>query len=290
MNHSRTAIASGLLAFALIAPSHAGVLEGSAFASITNVTYKLQDGWPLDNLKPSITWASPDTGTGSTPYTFRVLSGINTVDGSGQSSKTRDEKFAPAVGPNIFTPTSSSLTNDTTSAQGAVTSNGISSQVHATIDQDTPAHDQRKTADVFVYADHANFVLSPYTRITITGNYATSVSSAGNDVRTSASVVGRLWLQSTPDRFATFDARSEQYFAVNPRTGESVEGDPTPKSGTFTLTLSNNTPNPTLGAFGLGVSTYTWLGSVSSVPEPETIALMLAGLGAVAAARWRKRH
>lgn len=289
MNHSRTAIASGLLAFALIAPAHAELLEGTATASITNVTFKLQDGWPLDSLKPSITWASPDTGAGSQPYTFRVLSEIATVDESGNRSRISDDKLAPAVGGNIFTPTSSSLTNGTGSTQGSIASNAISSQAHASIDLDNPAHDQEKSATARIYAPESQFVLSPFTRITITGNYATSVAGTGGDGRTYASAFGYLWLESSPDKDTSFSFSSDRSFGNNPRTGEAEWGDPTAKSGTFTLTLSNNTANATRGALSLSVLAYTTLGSVSSVPEPETIALMLAGLGAVAATRRRQR-
>lgn len=294
MNHSRTAIASGLLAFALIAPAHADVLEGSAFASITNVTIQLQDENPLDGITPSVTWTSPSTwtvpGTAAKPYALSVYNSISTADHLGRYSYNSDNQLAPAVGANIFTPTSSSLTNGAASSQGLIASNGISSQVHVSIDEGEPTHDQEKTADAIISPADSYFVLSPFTRITITGSYATSVASAGAGTwPTLAQADAGLWLGSDPTKYLVFNFQSDRFFAPDPTTGEAFPGDPTPKNGTFTLTLSNTTPNSTHGSLNLRVSTYAMVRSVSSVPEPETIALMLAGLGAVAATRQRQQ-
>lgn len=288
MNLSRIAFASGLLAFALSAPAHAELLDGSAFASITHVTITLQEENPLDSITPSVTWASP--GTGAKPYAFSVLNSISTVYGSGHRSETRDDKLAPAIGANIFTPTSSSLTNGTASSQGLIASNGISSQVHVSIDQGNPTHSQEQSANVYVYPADSYFELSPFTRITVTGSYATSVASAGTgEWPTFASVYGGLRLGSDLDTSVSFYFQSDRFFAPDFETGGALPGDPTPRSGTFTLSLSNTTSNSTYGVLDLRVNTSAMVRSVASVPEPEAIALMLAGLG-VASVSARRRQ
>ena len=161
--------------------------------------------------------------------------------------------------------------------------------MHASIDLGDPAHDQEKSAQARIYARQSEFLLSPYTSITIMGSYATSVAGTGGDGRTYASAFGDLWLESSPNKSSTFSFNSDRSFGNNARTGEAEWGDATPKSGTFTLNLSNNTPNSTRGgALSLSILAYTSLGTVSSAPEPEAIALMLAGLGAVAATRKRQ--
>jgi len=289
MNHSRTAIASGLLAIALIAPAHADLIETSASASITNVSIQLKASSPFDKNPPWVVWASPDTGEGSTPFTFSIDTSTTSVDASGKTSTTHDVKVAPSVGANIFTPTSATQSSETISTQGSITSKAISSQMHLALDPSDPAHDQKTSAWVGVRPSQGVFVLSPFTRITITGNYATSVAGTGGE--SLAAALGRLWLESAPDKISEVYAKSDFFPRVwNPRTGEPMDSDPTPKSGTFTLTLSNNTANATRGGLSLSVWTHASLGTVSSVPEPETIALMLAGLGVVASTRWRKRH
>lgn len=295
MNHSRTAIASGLLALVLSAPAHAELLEGSAFASITDVAITLQDENPLDGIAPSVTWASRSPwaapGTGAKPYALSVTNRIFTVDQSGLFSHTSDDKLAPAIGANLFAPTSSSLTNGTASAQGLISSNGISSQVHVSIDEGAPAHDKESAASVDVYPADSYFELSPFTRITITGSYATSVASAGTgEWPTFARVHGELRLGSVLDTYLSFHFQSDRFFAPDFETGKAFPGDPTPRNGTFTLTQSNNTSNSTWGWLYLSVHTSAMVRSVSSVPEPETIALMLAGLGVVVGTRRRQRH
>lgn len=292
MNHSRTAIASGLLAFALIAPAHAERLEASALASLTNITITLQDDKPLDGISPSILWTSPGSGTTSTPYTFESTASIITLDASGHAVKTKDAKLAPANGTNIFTTTSTSVSDGTDTSQSWIAPNAIGSQVHATLGQSGKPNNQQKTSQAAVSPSLWQFVLSPHTRITITGTYATSVATNEADIHAFGSVRADLWLENAP--YNAYRSMSHRSIHDNPNDSFADVSDMTPKNGTFTLTLLNAASNPTGGGLILGVMSYASLGSFptapSNLPEPETIALMLAGLGVVVGTRRRQRH
>lgn len=91
------------------------------------------------------------------------------------------------------------------------------------------------------------------------------------------------------DASASFHFQSDRFFDPDFETRGALPVNPPPKSGTFTLPLSNNTPSSTHDTLTLRVNTSPKIRSVFSVPEPETIALMLAGLGTVATTRLRQR-
>lgn len=293
MNHSRTAIASGLLAVALTAPAQATLLEASASASITNLTITLTDLRPLDGVAPALSWISLDTEKGLTPFTLLASTTLFTTYSSNQVSATRVNELAPATRTTLLTPKAASQSGLPASAEVSITSNSLSAQAHASLDPSQPMHNWQEAAyasvapaiyldsDTHYVADrYKKFVISPYTQLTIQGSYAISVDG---DDQASASVTAKAMLNGTFDPLATFLASARQVPGLN--------DPPSSESGTFSISLSNKTMMSAEGTLDLSVVTSASITSLSSsVPEPEVTALAAVGLVLLGFAARRQRQ
>lgn len=279
MNAHRLAAASALIACALSANVHAEVLSASASVSITNLTFTLIDLDPLDGIAPSIT--INDAG-GSPRYELRAheTSLGSNAQWTGQNSL--NEVYADDWR-TFLAPGQAAVSSATGQSLSEMTASSVTTRASTSLD--TSSQDFKRVAQSEALTPCCSgvgfagfsFDLGANTAIRLQGDYSLMAQlQPGPTAANEASA----WLGLTFGQFGlTESALAKQGGALNAS-----------QSGLIDFTLSNDTSLTQFKYFGLSSSALAVVESrVSPVPEPQTIALMLAGLGVVAGTRRQRR-
>ena len=240
-------------------------------AQISNVTFQLIDLDPADGIAPSLTFNTDAQG--------------------------------PTAGWEIYDEHSGSLTGDTrigsaplgpvSVAQSHVDEPHTRSDLSAGISGVALADKQlwarasmrdtvgANASTAYVQSGNAWFVLSPQTRVTL---------SADLSVRTSAGPVAAPGLHAIGSAWAALGLYSsrDNVWQSAPLYHNAVFGEDRGPGwdATYSLSFSNSLASAGDYAFGLNVGATAYTSSVipMPVPEPASLAMLIAGLGLVAAA------
>lgn len=274
MNSHRLAAASALIVCALSANANAEVLSASASVSITNLTFTLIDLDPLDGIAPSIT--INDAG-GNPRYELRAQEATLGSNAKWTGKNSLDEVYSEDWR-TFLAPGQAVVNSATGQSLSEMTTSSITTRASTSLDTSDPSQDFKRVAQSEALTpccsgagfEGFSFDLGAKTAIRLQGDYSLMAQlQPGPTAANEASA----WLQLTFGQFGlTESALAKQGGALNAS-----------KSGVIDFTLSNDTTLTQFKYFGFSSSARAVVeGRVSPVPEPQTIALMLAGLGVVA--------
>ena len=248
------------------------MVGGSALATttassvMTGIRFELIDLDPADGIAPALTFANgmpwgvyavaTDTLTEDTDR--RQLDGFAYAAESGAVDAVRN-----------FADTHGSLSGDPFLGTGTAASSGAA----------------ERTGYGLAYASfHGDFTLTPRTRFTITAQVTMSGATAGDGFEEGAS---QYFLNLIG---AGSSHTLSQYLSAVPQPGDAP-GVPHAYflDRQLTATISNVTATSATGTFDIGTSIGV-MNNVVVVPEPQSSALMLAGVAGVLAWARRGRH
>lgn len=282
MNAHRLAAASALIACALSANVHAEVLSASASVSITNLTFTLIDLDPADGVAPAA-WVD----VYGLPR-FQLTAQEATLGRNGQW--TTEYRSDDAWGDlDVFIqPALATVSTATGQALSALTPSAITTQASTSLDTAAPERDFKKVAESELVtccsvsgAVGTGFDLRAKSAIRLTGDYSLFAQLQPGPTQANQALA---WLEIGFGGIADYHSLIESASASQ---GGSLSA---AKSGSFDFIVRNNTTLWQSAYFGVFTKASAVVESrVSPVPEPQTIVLMLAGLGVVASAR-RQQH
>ncbi len=265
MNRTISTIAAVLSAL-LAANSHA---TSSASVTFSDFKLTLVDLNPGDGIAPSVTFGGFSTAVGQTFFPATPDGGFTENFGA--------SFFGSVAADAPPTPTSSASTSLSGDPQGA----GAIAHAEAVDGEASPAQTfsvaaLRLAGSGFLSQPNADFVLSPYTSLTISGTVDSTVSST--DALNDASTL--VWLRffdlTSPDPRSSVYASAET--TLEPRgtyTSESV----------LTATFTNAGASAVFGYFQGDIDAS----AVSGIPEPSTMSMAGAGMVLALAAALRRR-
>lgn len=283
MKTTRTIVAGAWLACALSTSAQAAVFESHASASITNFTFTLIDLDPTDGIAPSIRFS--DEGS----FRWSLDSGAVVTTHDGQTLNTGDMGGAFGSSHEVLIAGSSSVNLRTAQALAEMTTSAISLTSSASVDTAVPGHDLTSSAGATLstlgsdgdFLSDLGFSLGAKTALRVQGQFSLNATLHPGPTPDDLALASLfLSLRSGDQAFSIFEvaqARADGELAV------SVDRQ-------LDFTLENSDASERLAYINMLGSTQSIVATgVSPVPEPQAIALMLAGLGGVAVARRRRQ-
>ena len=283
MKTTRTIVAGAWLACALSTSAQAAVFESHASASITNFTFTLIDLDPTDGIAPSIQFF--DEGS----LRWSLDSGAIVTTHDGQALNTGDIGGAFGSPHEVLIAGSSSVNLRTAQALAEMTTSAISLTSSASVDTAVPGHDLTSIAGATLstlgsdgdFLSDLGFSLGAKTALRVQGQYSLNATLEPGPTADNLALASLFFsLRSGDQAFSIFEvaqARADGELAV------SVDR-------WLDFTLENSEASERNAYINMRGSTESVVATgVSPVPEPQTIALMLAGLGGVAVARRRRQ-
>jgi hypothetical protein len=294
-SHALPALALGLAALAASGPAHADI---HSKARVSHFGYRLVDLRPDDGIAPGIELLSPPELNGQTWGVARY--GISDArfpapDAPLEAEDTATDQFS------LFAPmalsVSSARVGSAARISGSVEEHSLSFVARGTLSND--GRDARRfagtrydatAAPAAVLGTDANrFRLAPYTQVVWSGDLFLQVRTTvgfSQRVKEDANAAVLLTLGEAAQEPVDGLVRSLEVYAFKPRDKRF--------STSFSMALSNNGAETMTGALQLNVGVGGFLRdmaapTVSPVPEPQGLALMLCGLGVVALAARRRR-
>jgi hypothetical protein len=293
----RTLTVAAALACA-IGPAFAA---SSASASLSNITFTLYDLNPTDGTNPMLTFTGGVGVYGS--YVSAAASESDLLTGGDSASQTK-------TGAQFTTSRSASVATDSSSAQSAVVGSGLTSiggttptsvflsNVSANGQAAFPAG--AGTADFSASAMspqsnwYTNFTLSNNTLLLVTMNASTSAGitigyDSVNGINEYANANASVSLSGTgasgSGSQSAYDNSSSSvngWWSYGPASSADAR--------MMAVSFSNVSGHDLTGNFSLNTSVSGFSQSAVPVPEPETYAMMLAGLGALGFISRRRRQ
>ena len=257
----KTALCAAALAAAAFATT-AAQASASAEAKVTNVHIQLIDLDLNDGITPAIQLGFGSQNTAS-------IQVINAVD-SAVTDNNAYPALGAAYGPFTLSTGGAFATGDTRAGNlfGAAGGPGSSVAASAT-GADTWAWGLGNVVPSY-------FKLAPNTRMVITASVATFVQAAPDDKAFAYGVLAGMDLNNV--YFASDTAQSSANYYGNITFID-------PKSA-LQISFSNVSANAYEGSLSITASAYAR--SATAVPEPQSVALMLAGLGVLGAGTRRR--
>lgn len=297
MKPSGLTIAAAMAACALTTPSQAVVLEASAQVNITGLTFSLIDLNPTDGIAPSVrfydmAWDAP---TGQERWTAEATTTMSTWPESGATIAS-DVHSQPGDHTQLLLPTQAGLSNTAGQGSAVITASSLSVSAFTSMDEATAETGRTQSASasartgspMFDYA--IQYDLSANTAVRIQGQYDLGARVNADDpfgygtAQASFAVSATEWLNDTE----MLEHSAEE--VVN----AGLDGLPqVSRSGSFDFLLSN--VSATSRPHFLWMNTWTGAnlaGATLDVPEPTSLAMLLAGLGvaSLTAARRKRSH
>lgn len=293
MKPPRLALAAPVLVCALFSQAQAAVLDASASASITNITFTLIDLDPTDGITPDMVFnATHGLGLGEPDccYAFGLFSRswASAKDAAWQEKVGLNQQLELYGYPEQF------MSNNelSKSARGitvntSTTKDSLRISTSVSLDISEQGHDQSHWGSVELgdpgYLNNA-FVLTPNTGLVINGDYDLSIHRSSNigPARNIGQARARVAFSVFGD-----DAAGTQGFAENIDTFWTHQNDA--RSGSFTFNITNSSAFPR----DYGLYADMVVDASVAVPEPGSPWMGIAGmsiLALVAAARRRQQR
>lgn len=292
MTAHRLAAASTLLACALSANVHADVLNASASASITNLTFTLIDLDLSDGITPSVSFFSEPTG-GSSRETSSGVVVMEINRANGLTSRAGDTIYDyPPSGYLLTGDISKSLfgVSSNTAASGTISGNPVGSVGNliststATLDTSAAQADKAASAYSSVWSSHGQLLLSANTRLVIQGSYDVSASLDGLAAVGEAASAQIKVISGTGYR-SDNGGKVSAWLQKDVSFGNGLIGEKS-FTGSFMQSIENTTSDTLVGFVGTVASTSV---AIVAVPEPEALALVTTGLGLLGLGSVRRR-
>lgn len=283
MTRTITALAASLTACALCATAHAAPMEASASISVTGLTFELIDLDLADGIAPSLQYV--DGGSMTKHWTASAGAGKwNSLEPDDIASS--DVQSALSDGSHWFAPVQAGVSNPAGQSSVVMTPSSITVSASTMLDTVTVGEQTngvRASLEASAYDSlpFISYMVTPNTAVRVTGQYELGSRFLTQDPQTYGSASTYFLLAMVSDTWSQ---------AVEDSTNSDQASPEGSRSGSFDLLMSNLTADRQEHTFFLNATAYANLGSsVSDVPEPTSIALMLAGLGvALVAARQRQ--
>jgi hypothetical protein len=283
MQAHRLATASTLIACALSANVHAEAMSASASASITHLTFTLIDLAPLDGIAPSLQFLDSSGALGSWEASVHT----NTITPDGFSNDMGSVQVLPSGTLSPLTPNELSVANTAGQASMVLTASSIHLQASTTMDAATAATGISRYVNAYIapsmngWGNVIRYTLSANTAVRVQGQYQLSAQSQVDEALGSGYAYAGL-------DFVGVSSAAES--TVSQQVYTSTLGFPGLSSGSFDFFLGNKSSLSEENMLFVTLSASASLnGLVSDVPEPTSVALMLAGLGVACAAGQRRR-
>jgi PEP-CTERM motif len=289
-----------ITALALAAAASANATSFSS-ATLGPIQVQLFDLNPLDGVGPSITFLTNGNGSGNYAYAYASNYSLGIYAGeTNYGSNSFSSVSANANIPSTFSTASITSGPNETSAQGVSLS--ASGQVSGTSNNDSNSYSAYALAPNSYY--NGNFVLSAYTMVTFsalaTSSATTTVgnvpyqgseyaqASAGLSVSGSAPLgAGYQNSSANVSSYASYtysyawDDQAQQYVYT-------YSGQQDSSTNMVGVSFTNLTSADKQGTVSANVYAYG-SSSIAAVPEPETYAMLLAGMGVIATIARRRR-
>lgn len=285
MNAHRLAAASALIACALSVNVHAEVLNASASASITNLTFTLIDLDLSDGITPSVSFFSEPTG-GKYGETSSGVVGMQITRANGLTSQAGDTIYDyPPSGYLLTGDISKSLNGTSSSAasSGTISGNPVGSAGNlitastASLDTSAAQADKAVTAYSSVWSTHGQFFLSANTRLVIQGTYDVSASVDGL-AAVAESASAKINVVIGTGYYTSFYKQVSTQLQKHVSFGNGLTGEQS-ITNSFLQNIDNITSGELVGFVATNASTSV---AIVAVPEPEAWALVATGLGLLA--------
>lgn len=279
MTRTITALAASLTACALCATAHAAPMESSASVSVTGLTFELIDLDLTDGIAPSLQYFS-DSDTMRDHWLASASTSESTWPGTG-SSNDFDFQSAPGGVNNVFAPLQAGSSNAGGQSSAVMTTSSIVASANTSMNAVTAGSREisayaQLLPNAFDFAPYILYSVTPNTAVRITGQYELSARVQAQDPHGYGFAQANLEFMAWVDEGGDVPVYHglESIVDAGPNTSSDT------KAGSFDFLLSNASANRQDQVLSLRAAAYSSLtSSVSDVPEPTSIALMLAGLG-----------
>lgn len=277
------AIAAAMSTCVLSTPIQAAVLEASSSVTISGLTFNLIDLDPTDGITPSVQFADMawDAPVGQDRWTARVTTTTSTWPDSGATIES-DVQSQPGDHTKLILPTQAGLSNTAGQGSAVIAASSILVSASSTMDAAAAATGRSQSASasantgspMFDYA--IQYDLSPNTAVRIQGQYDLSARVQAEDA------FGYGTAQASFAMFATewrTDLEIYEHSAEDLAEAGLYGSPEDTRSGSFDFLLSNTSAK--VRTQHLSVRTWagtSLAGATIDVPEPTSIALLLAGL------------
>lgn len=247
-------------------PAHA---TASSSASLTDFSWTLIDLNTADGIAPTLTFAGQ-----SYVYTYTYNSSLGTTDSH------------DAAGTSVMDPISSSSSDGHSVSSAAITATSLSTSGHTSGSSTGGQYGYYQGTAYLNNYYSSSFTLSPFTAVIFQGTATTAATTtapydglhpewAYGDVQINGSLSYGNNNQSASASFSAYsDNTSGTFYA---------------ESGPLALSFINPTGNAVNGSLYGAVQSYGY-SYAAAVPEPETYAMLLAGLAVVGTLSRRRQR
>lgn len=259
----------------------------SATASLTGLSFQLIDLNPMDGIASSITFAS---GSGMGNYVYSAASANDYISGADNQSGSRSSNNV-GVDRSITNTTDYSAATSTVTASGGKPTSLVSTGfATAPAGAGDASYNANAASPQNAWWGYSSFTLSGNTMLIVSGTSTvtasnsvgyTATGSESSSASTSAQLSG-VGAAGSGNQSSSFSASASAPWWTGPYTETSTSS--------FSLIFGNTTGGNITGTMALATSVNgSANSSVAVVPEPETYAMMLAGLGAIGFMARRRR-
>lgn len=284
MTAHRLATASILLACALSANVHAATSTASATVSLTNLTFTLIDLAPADGVAPSLQFLDPV----GTPNTWDASLFVAAATPDAVIFDSHQSPVLPSGVQSILAPNQINLADDASQSAIVMTASSLLLTASMTMDATTASTGLNRYAEAYIgptandWGNVLRYRLGANTAVRVQGQYQLTAQTQTDESIAYASASASLTLNAT-------SSAAESSFSQNVYT--SMLGFPATQSGSIDFYLGNRGSEIEDNFIYVNAFVNANLSGVTTdVPEPTSVALMLAGLGvACAAARQRQQ-